>query len=176
VIAAAIVGALAVATVVVIAETGGDGFPDDVLGYERLHGGEADRAEQVMEGIRVGDLEISAAVYGEGDTARLVAVIYGNYPRNVQIGSIVDGMSTGMESSGGTVDQASLETAHGGGYRFACVEASGPGLLVPGGPSEDGVACVFSGEATGLVITTHSTISITGLQDVRAFVDAYRAA
>lgn len=154
----------------------GDGFPAEVLGYERLRGGQGAAAEDVMENIEIGDLEITAAVYGEADTPRLVAVLYGNYPSNVDIHTIVRGMTQGMEACGGSVDEASLEVAAGDGHELACVEAGGPGFLVPNGRSEDGVACVFHGETTGLVLTTHSSIANRGLQDVRAFLDAYLAA
>ena len=175
-IAVAILGVIVVGVVVAIIVSRGDGFPDRVLGYQRLHGGAAERAERVMESIRIDDLELNAAVYGEGGTPRLVAVIYGNYPAGVDIDVIVDGMARGMKRSGGRVEKGSLEKTGGPGNRFACVEASGPGLLVPGGPDEAGVACVFQGASTGLVITTHSSRSDSGLRDARAFYDAYRSA
>jgi hypothetical protein len=161
--------------VIVFLTQRGDGFPDSILGYGRLRGGAAETAEQFFESIRIGDLRIRAAVYTDGRAPRLVAVIYDNYPEGVDVSTLIRGASSGMEGSGGSVDDSSIQTAEGAGSRYACVEAGGPGFIVPGGAAEDGVLCVFTGDDVGLVITTHSATAIGGLQDVRAFDDAFPA-
>jgi len=154
----------------------GDGFPDEVLGYQRLRGGAAKQAEDFFESIEIGELRIRAAVYTDGTAPRLVAVLYDNYPAAVSATQLIQGASTGMEGSGGLVDESTLQTIESGGYQYACVEAGGPGFLVPGGANEEGVLCVFSGETVGLVITTHANVATLGLQDVQAFVEAFRSA
>lgn len=173
VLAAAFV--IAVASVVAVSfvlADGDDRFPDSVLGFERLRGESAEGAEEAMEGIRIGQIEIRAAVYGTGEIPRLVAAIYENYPAGVDVNAIIRGAAGGAEASGGRVNERSLRLAEGAGYRFACMSGGGPGFLVPGGPSERGVLCVFEGEAVGIVVSTHTRRAVMGLRDVRAFVEA----
>ena len=168
--------AVAAVAVLLFLRTRGDGFPDEVLGYERLRGGAAKTAEEFFESIEIGELRIRAAVYTDGTAPRLIAVIYENYPAAVNAPQLIQGASSGMEGSGGAVEEASMETIEVDGYEYACVEAGGPGFLVPGGITEEGVLCVFTGETVGLVITTHSNVATLGLQDVQAFVGAFRSA
>jgi hypothetical protein len=129
-----------------------------------------------MEDVRIGEIEIRVAVYGEGDEPRLLAAIYDNYPERVEVEAIIEGAASGAEASGGEVDQRSLQVSESDGYRFACMSGGGPGFLVPGGPSEDGVLCVFVGDTVGLIVTTHTTEPVVGLVDVRSFVEAYGSA
>jgi hypothetical protein len=168
---------LAVAAVALAAYLSGsrDGFPEAALGYERMNDEQADRVESSMEAIRIGEIEISAALYGEGGEPRLLAATYENYPEIADAESIIQGAAAGAESSGGTVDEASLETSEADGYTYACMRGGGPGFLVPGGPSHEGVLCVFDGELVGVVVSTRTTDPVAGLADVRAFVDAYEA-
>jgi hypothetical protein len=56
------------------------------------------------------------------------------------------------------------------------MSGGGPGFLIPGGPSRQGVLCVFQGELVGVLVTTHTENPTRGLADVRAFVDALKAA
>ncbi len=168
---------LAVALVVFLTQGGSDGFPDSALGYERLHNEDADRAESVIEGIKIGDVEIRGAVYGTGDEPQLFAAVYENYPAGVEAEAIIQGAASGAEASGGEVDQGSLQSAQSGdGYSFACMSGGGPGFLIPGGPSRQGVLCVFQGELVGVVVTTHTQNPTLGLADARAFVEALEAA
>jgi hypothetical protein len=153
-----------------------DAFPSVVLGYERLSGEQADRVEAAMESIRIGDIEIRAALYGEDGRPRLLAATYGNYPEAADVRAIMQGAAAGAEASGGRIDEASLQISRSGGSAFACVRGRGPGFLVPGGPSERGVMCVFDGDPVGVLVTTHTTDPMIGLIDVREFVEAYRTA
>jgi hypothetical protein len=175
-VAAAVVAVVGVIAVVTPLAGRGDGFPDAVLGFERLRGGSAESAEEAMEGIRIGQIEVSAAVYGIGETPRMVAAIYENYPEGVDVEAIIQGAAGGAEVSGGRVNERSLQLSEGAGYRFACMSGGGPGFLVPGGPSERGVLCVFEGEAVGIVISTHTRAPVIGLRGVRAFVEALGSA
>ena len=165
-----------VALVVFLTQRGSDDFPDTVLGYERLHGEAADRAERAVEDVRIADIEIRAAVYGIGDQPHLFAAVYDNYPEGVDIEAIVQGAAGGAEATGGEIDQGSLQTSEAGGYAFACMTGGGPGFLTPGGPAEQGVMCVFKGEQVGVIVTTHAQDAVLGLTDVRAFVEALEAA
>ena len=167
---------LAVALVVFLTQGGSDGFPDSALGYERLHNEDADRAESAIEGIKIGDVEIRGAVYGSGDEPQLFAAVYENYPEGIDAGAIIQGAAGGAEASGGEVDQGSLQSAESGGYSFACMSGGGPGFLIPGGPSRQGVLCVFQGELVGVVVTTHTLNPTLGLADARAFVEALESA
>jgi hypothetical protein len=167
---------LAVALVIFLMRAGSDGFPDSALGYERLHSEDADRAERAVEDIRVGDVEIRGAVYGSGDEPELFAALYENYPAGVEAETIIQGAASGAETSGGAVDQGSLRSAASGGYSFACMSGGGPGFLIPGGPSRQGVLCVFQGELVGVLVTTHTEDPTLGLAAVRAFVEALEAA
>ena len=168
---------LAVGAVAIVAflSGSGDGFPDAALGYERMHDEQADRVESAMEAIRIGDIEISTALYGEGGEPRLLAATYANYPEIADAESIIQGAAAGAESTGGTVDESSLETSTAEGYTYACMRGGGTGFLVPGGPSQEGVVCVFDGELVGIVISTRTTDPVAGLADVRSFVEAYEA-
>jgi hypothetical protein len=167
---------LAAALVIFLMRSGSDGFPDSALGYERLHNEDADRAERAVEDIRIGDVEIRGAVYGSGDEPQLFAALYENYPAGLDAEAIVQGAADGAEASGGEVDQGSLQSAESGGYSFACMSGGGPGFLIPGGPSRQGVLCVFRGELVGVLVTTHTGNPTLGLADVRAFVEALEAA
>jgi hypothetical protein len=165
----------AVSAVAYLSGSRGGGFPETVLGYERIHGGEADRVESAVGSIRLGEIEIRAALYGDAGEPRLLAATYGNYPPEASFDGIVQGAAAGAEASGGTVDEASLQTIEADGYRLGCLRGEGPGFLVPGGPIERGVLCVFQGEHTGVLITTHTTEPTLGLAEVRSFVEAYEA-
>ncbi|MGH2640236.1 MAG: hypothetical protein ACRDGO_00900 [Actinomycetota bacterium] len=167
---------LAVALVIFLKPGGSDGFPDSALGYERLHDEDAQRAERAIEDIEIGDVEIRGAVYGRGDEPQLFAALYGNYPAGLDAEAIMQGAAGGAEASGGEVDQGSLQAAGSGGYSFACMSGGGPGVLIPGGPSRQGVLCVFQGELVGVLVTTHTGNPTLGLADVRAFVEALEAA
>ena len=171
-VAAALVAVVGVIAVVAALAGRGDGFPDAVLGFERLGGESAESAEEAMEGIRIGGIEVRAAVYGIGVSPRMVAAIYENYPEGVDVEAIIQGAAGGAEASGGRVNERSVQLSEGAGYRFACMSGGGPGFLVPGGPSERGVLCVFEGEAVGIVISTHTREPVIGLRGVRAFVEA----
>jgi hypothetical protein len=155
--------------------SGSDGFPDSALGYERVHNEDAERAERAIEGIEIGDVEIRGAVYGTGDEPQLFAALYENYPAGLDAEAIVQGAAGGAEATGGEVDQGSLRSARSGGYSFACM-SGGPGFLIPGGPSRQGVLCVFLGELVGVLVTTHTGNPALGLEVVRAFVEALDAA
>ena len=174
-IAAIALLALGAVALVAFLAGSGDGFPDEALGYERMHDVQADRVESAMEAIRIGDIEISTALYGADGEPHLLAATYENYPQIADAGSIIQGAAAGAESTGGTVDESSLQTSAGDGYTYACMRGGGPGFLVPGGPPQQGVLCVFEGEVVGLVVTTRTTEPIAGLADVRAFVEAYEA-
>ena len=126
-----------------------------------------------MESIRIGEIEIKAALYGEGSEPRLLAAIYEHYPEDVEIEAIIQGAAGGAAASGGRIDQASLQVVESNGAQFACMSGGGPGFLVPGGPSEEGVLCAFSGDPIGLMVTTNTTEPLQGLMDVQAFVGAY---
>jgi hypothetical protein len=167
---------LAVAFVIFLTRGGSDGFPDAALGYERLHNEDAERAESAVEDVKIGDVEIRGAVYGSGDEPELFAALYENYPAGVEAEAIMQGAAGGAEASGGEVDQESMQSAESGGYSFACMSGGGPGFLIPGGPSRQGVLCVFQGELVGVLVTTHTENPILGLADVRAFVEALEAA
>ena len=166
----------AVALVVALTQGGSDGFPDTALGYERLHDEGAERAESAVEDIEIGDVEIRGAVYGNGVEPELFAALYENYPAGVETEAIMQGAAGGAEASGGVVDQESVQSAESGGYSFACMSGGGPGFLIPGGPSRQGVLCVFQGELVGVLVTTHTEDPTLGLADVRAFVEALEAA
>lgn len=152
------------------------GFPDSALGYQRLRDSQSEQVEAAMADIRIGEIEIRTALYGEGGEPRLLAATYENYPEGANAESIIQGVAAGAEASGGTLDEASLQVSESNGYRFACMSGGGPGFLVPGGPSQQGVMCVFQGELVGVMVTTHTRNSVLGLMDVRAFVEAYEAA
>jgi hypothetical protein len=153
-----------------------DGFPDQVLGYERLRTDDADRAERTVEGVEVGDIEIRVAVYGTGDVPQLLAALYDNYPEGVDVQAIIQGAAGGAEATGGDVDQESIQVSESNGYSYACMSGGGPGFLVPGGPSQAGVLCVFQGEHVGVIVTTHTQEATLGLLDAQTFVDALEAA
>lgn len=107
-ISAIVVGVIGVVAVLAIL-SGDDGFPDTVLGLERLRGGDADRAEDTMEGLPIGDLEIHAAVYGVAESPRLVATVFGNLPREgANLETMMRGAIASAEASGGTVVERSL--------------------------------------------------------------------
>lgn len=167
---------LAAALVIFLMRSGSDGFPDSALGYERLHNEDAERAERAIEGTEIGDVEIRGAVYGTGDEPQLFAALYENYPAGLDAEAIVQGAAGGAEATGGEVDQGSLRSARSGGYSFACMSGGGPGFLIPGGPSRQGVLCVFQGELVGVLVTTHTGNPALGLEDKRAFVEALEAA
>jgi GNAT superfamily N-acetyltransferase len=95
VLVAALVAVVGVVAVVATLAGRGDGFPDAVLGFERLRGGSAERAEEAMEGIRIGRIEVRAAVYGIGVSPRMVAAIYENYPEGVDVEAIIQGAAGG---------------------------------------------------------------------------------
>jgi hypothetical protein len=176
-IAAVVLAVTGIGAVIAFVSQGSSSdFPDSVLGYERLRGGVAERVERSMESIRIGEIEILAALYGERDEPRLLAAIYEHYPDGVEIEAIIQGAAGGAAASGGTVDQGSLQISDSNGVRFACMSGGGPGFLVPGGPSEEGVLCAFTGDRVGLMVTTHTTEPVLGLMDVRTFVEAYEAA
>jgi hypothetical protein len=164
------------ALIVFLAQRGTDGFPDRVLGYERLRTDEADRVEGAMEGIEIGEIEIRVAVYGSGGEPTLLAALYDNYPAGVDVETIIQGAASGAEASGGDVDQDSLQVSDSNGYSYACMSGGGPGFLVPGGSNQQGVLCVFHGENVGLIVTTHSQEPTLGLSDARTFVDALEEA
>jgi hypothetical protein len=166
----------AVALVVFLTQGGSDGFPDSALGYERLHNEEAERAESAVEDIEIGGVEIRGAVYGSADEPELFAALYENYPAGLDAEAIMQGAAGGAEDSGGEIDQESLRSAESGGYSFACMSGGGPGFLIPGGPSRQGVLCVFQGGLVGVLVTTHTEDSTLGLVDVREFVEALEAA
>ena len=173
----AVVVLLAVGAVALVAflSGSGDGFPEAALGYERLHDEQADQVESAMEAIRIGDIEISTALYGEGGQPRLLAATYENYPEIADAESIIQGAAAGAESTGGTVDESSLEISTADGYTYACMSGGGTGFLVPGGRSQEGVVCVFDGELVGIIVSTRTTNPVAGLADVQAFVEAYEA-
>lgn len=167
---------LAAALVIFLMRSRSDGFPDSALGYERLHNEDAERAERAIEGIEIGDVEIRGAVYGTGDEPQLFAALYENYPTGLDAEAIVQGAADGAEATGGEVDQGSSRSARSGGYSFACMSGGGPGFLIPGDPSRQGVLCVFQGEVVGVLVTTHTGNPALGLEDARAFVEALEAA
>jgi hypothetical protein len=171
----AAIALLAVGAIALVAflSGSGDGFPDEALGYERMHDAQADRVESAMEAIRIGEIEISTALYGEDGDPRLLAATYENFPEIADAGSIIQGAAAGAESTGGTVDESTLQTSTGDGYTYACMRGGGTGFLIPGGPPQEGVLCVFEGEVVGIIVTTRTTEPIAGLADVRAFVEAY---
>ena len=164
------------ALIVYLTQRGSDGFPDQALGYERLHTEEAERAERSVEDIRIGDVEISVALYGTAGDPELLAALYDNYPGGVAAETIIQGAANGAEATGGEVDRESLQLSESNGYSFACMSGGGPGFLVPGGPSEQGVMCVFQGELVGVTVTTRTQEPTAGLSDVQAFVEALEAA
>jgi hypothetical protein len=173
----AMIALLAVGIIAVVAylSSAGDGFPDAALGLERMEDEQAERVESVMEAIRIGDVEISAALYGRGGEPRLLAATYSNYPEPANAEAIIQGAAAGAEAQGGTVDESSLQMSEVDGYTYACMRGGGPGFLVPFGPSDEGVICVFEGDLVGVVVSTRTTEPIAGLADVRAFVEAYEA-
>ena len=119
-----------------------------------------------MEAIRIGDIEISTALYGEGGDPpprRDLRELPGDRRRGVDH----PGGGRGGGSTGGSVDESSLETSTADGYTYACMAGGGTGFLVPGGPTQEGVVCVFDGELVGIVISTHTTDPVAGLADVR---------
>jgi hypothetical protein len=140
-----------------------------------MHDEQADRVESAMEAIRIGEVEISTALYGEGGEPHLLAATYANFPEIADAGTIIQGAAAGAESTGGTVDESSLQTSAGDGYTYACMRGGGSGFLVPGGPSQEGVLCAFEGDLVGIIVTTRTTEPIAGLVDVRSFVEAYEA-
>jgi hypothetical protein len=164
------------ALVVFLTQRGSDGFPDQALGYERLHTDAAERAERAVEDIRIGEIEIRVALYGIGEDPQLFAAVYDNYPGGIAVEEIMRGAADGAETSGGEVDQASMQVSEANGYSFACMSGGGPGFLVPGGPSQQGVMCVFQGEQVGVVVTTHTQEPTLGLSDVQTFVEALEEA
>jgi len=153
------------ALIVYLTQRGSDGFP-----------GGAERAERAVEDIRIGDVEISAALYGTAGSPELFAALYDNYPSGVAAETIIQGAANGAEATGGNIDQESLQVSESNGYSFACMSGGGPGFLVPGGPSEQGVMCVFQGELVGVTVTTRTQEPTVGLSDVQAFVEALEAA
>ena len=169
---------LAVGAVAVVAYVSGsgDGFPDAALGLERMRDEQAQRVESAMEAIRIGDIEIDAALYGLGGEPQVLAVTYSDYPEGANAETIMNGAAAGAEAQGGTVDESSLQTSDFDGYTLACMRGAGPGFLVPAGPSDEGVLCVFDGDRVGLVVSTRTTEPIAGLADLRAFVESLEAA
>jgi hypothetical protein len=105
-----------------------------------------------------------------------LAAVYDNYPSGIAVEEIMRGAAGGAETSGGEVDQASMQVSEANGYSFACMSGGGPGFLVPGGPSQQGVMCVFQGEQVGVVVTTHTQEPTLGLSDVQTFVEALEEA
>lgn len=168
--------AVGVVAVVACVSGSGDAFPDTALGLERMDDEQAERAESVIESIRIGDVEIGAALDGQGGEPRLLAATYSNYPEGANAEAIIRGAAAGAEAQGGAVDGSSLQTAESDGYDYACMQGGGPGFLIPGGPSHDGVLCVFHGELVGVLVSTLTTEPIARLADVRAFVEAMAAA
>ena len=175
-IAALVLLAVGAVAAVAYVSGSGDGFPDSALGLERLQDEQAERAESAMEAIRIGDIEISVAVYGLGGEPQLLAATYANYPEAAKAEAIIRGAAAGAEAQGGTVDESSLQTSEVDGTAYACMQGSGPGFLIPGGPSDEGVMCVFRGDLVGLLVSTRTTEPNAGLADVRAFVEALEGA
>lgn len=175
-IAAIILAAVGAVAIVAFLSSDGDAFPESVLGYERLRGDVAERAQRATEGVRIGEIEIRVAVYGKAGRPKLLAATYENYPEGVDVRTIILGAARGAEAFGGTVDEDSIQISGSDGYGYACMRGQGPGFLIPGGPDEQGVMCVFSGATVGLITTTHTTDPVVGLIDVRSFVEASEVA
>jgi hypothetical protein len=61
-----------------LARDSGNTFPEAASGTSAFV---VERVETAMEGVWIGEIEIRVAVYGNGGEPRLLAAIYGGYPK-----------------------------------------------------------------------------------------------
>jgi hypothetical protein len=166
----AALGLLIVAGVATLAIIGGDDgpYPDSLDGLERIRSSAADTFEEGLASFESGGIQLSGAMYGDSDVARLIVErIEG--PEDeiafVPLDATFGGGVIGFENSGaGEIDEDEQVRETSSGFEIICAElhATVGDATMPAG---DGVMCAWKGTRIGIVIDFRT-------QDARSAIDA----
>ena len=166
----AAIGLLIVAGVATLAIIGADDgpYPDSLDGLERIRSSAADTFEEGLASFESGGIQLSGAMYGDSDVARLIVErIEG--PEDeiafVPLDATFGGGVIGFENSGaGEIDEDQQVRETSSGFEIICAElhATVGDQTMPAG---DGVMCAWKGTRIGIVIDFRT-------QDARSAIDA----
>jgi hypothetical protein len=166
----AAIGLLIVAGVATLAIIGADDgpYPDSLDGLERIRSSAADTFEEGLASFESGGIQLSGAMYGDSDVARLIVErIEG--PEDeiafVPLDATFGGGVIGFENSGaGEIDEDQQVRETSSGFEIICAELHAT-VGDPTMPAGDGVMCAWKGTRIGIVIDFRT-------QDARSAIDA----
>lgn len=130
----------------------GHGYPDSLLGFERMHTADAQGLEDQARKATSGDSTVHAAAYGTGDTIEVAIARYHNLPLPAEPDGVLRFEADQLASeAGGWVDMEHVVPLSSDGVEYRCAPYAGK-LFPSASEYSKGQLCVWAEKAdVGLV-------------------------